>query len=159
MQEGNGRSNAHHGLANKGEDGEKGNGLGIKMQHVNLVMGKHCVEEGEERGNQASPQGVNEEPNLSGCPVNGGAGCAGRTLPMASWLSTTDHPTAGPKAGGGSVEDWGFFLSFLPPRAPAFRSQSDSSFVPSIAMAPTIMEKGKEPPSSANLPLTIEPAG
>ena len=73
-QEGNGRSNAHRGLANKGEDGEKGNGLGIKMQHVNLVMGKHCVEEGGERGNQARPQGIDEEPNLSGCPINGGPG-------------------------------------------------------------------------------------
>ena len=54
-QEGNRRNNAHHGLANEGKDNEKGNGLGIKMQHVDLVMGEHCVEEGGERGNQASP--------------------------------------------------------------------------------------------------------
>ena len=37
----------------------------------------------------------------------------GRTLPMASWLSTTDCSTAGLKAGGGSAEDWGFFFPFF----------------------------------------------
>ena len=40
------RSNAYHGLANEGKDGKKGHGLGIKVQHVDLIMGKHCVEEG-----------------------------------------------------------------------------------------------------------------
>ena len=60
---------------NKGEDGKKGNGLGIKMHHMDLIMGKHCIEEGRERGNQASPQGVDKESNLSDGPVNGGVGC------------------------------------------------------------------------------------
>ena len=45
-----GRGNAHHGLTNKGEDSEKSHGLGVKMQHVDLVMFKHCAEEGGERG-------------------------------------------------------------------------------------------------------------
>ena len=34
---------------------------------------------------------------------------AGRTLSMASWLSTRDRPTAGSMAGGGLAEDSGFF--------------------------------------------------
>ena len=69
-EKGHGRSNAHHGLANEGEDGEKGHGLGIKVQHMDLIMGKHGVEEGGERRNQASPQGIDEEWNLGGCPVD-----------------------------------------------------------------------------------------
>ena len=36
-----------------------------------------------------------------------------QTLPMASWLSTTDLSMAGSKAGGGSAEDWGFFFPFF----------------------------------------------
>ena len=64
MQEGNGGRNAHHGLADKGEDSKKSNGLGTEMHHMDLVMGKHRVEEGRERGNQASRQGVNKESNL-----------------------------------------------------------------------------------------------
>ena len=59
---------------NKGEDGKKGNGLGIKMHHMDLIMGKHCIEEGGERGNQASPQGVGKESNLHDDPVKGGMG-------------------------------------------------------------------------------------
>src|SRR3989337_1629410 len=34
---------------------------------------------------------------------------AGRTLSMASWLSTRDRPLAGSMAGGGLAEDRGFF--------------------------------------------------
>lgn len=37
---------------------------------------------------------------------------AGRTLSIASWLSTTDRSTAGSKVGGASVEAWGFFFPF-----------------------------------------------
>ena len=54
-QESHRRSNAHHGLVDKGEDGEKGDRLGIKVQHMDLVMGKHGIEEGGEGRNQASP--------------------------------------------------------------------------------------------------------
>ena len=74
-QEGDGRSNSHHGFANKGEDGEKSNGLGIKVHHMDLIMGKHHIEEGGERGNQASPQGVDEESILRDGLVDGGMGC------------------------------------------------------------------------------------
>ena len=49
---------------------------------MDLVMGKHGVEEGGERRNQAGPQGVNEELDFGGCPVNRGAGCRpGHRLP------------------------------------------------------------------------------
>ena len=65
-QEGNGRSNAHHGFTKKGEDSKKGNELRIKMHHMDLIVGKHNIEEGGERGNQTSPQGVDEESNLRG---------------------------------------------------------------------------------------------
>ena len=54
VQEGHGRGNAHHGLADKGEDGEKGDRLGIKVQHMDLVMRKHGIEESGEGRNQAS---------------------------------------------------------------------------------------------------------
>ena len=36
-------------------------------------MREHSVEEGKERRNQAGPQGVDEEWNLGGCCVDGGA--------------------------------------------------------------------------------------
>ena len=41
---------------------------------MDLIVGEHGIEEGGERGNQASPQGVDEELDLGGCPVDGGAG-------------------------------------------------------------------------------------
>ena len=73
-QEGHRRSNAHHGLADNGEDGEKGDGLGIKVQHMDLIVGKHDIKEGGEGRNQASPQGVDEELDLGGRPISGGSG-------------------------------------------------------------------------------------
>ena len=44
--------------------------MGIKVQHVDLIMRKHRVEEGRERRNQASPKGIDEEWDLGGCPVD-----------------------------------------------------------------------------------------
>ena len=82
-QEGEGRTNAHHGFTNKGKDGEKGNKLGIKMHHMELIMGKHRFEESGERGNQASPQGVDGELNLYDNPVDGGMGCRPNHRPSA----------------------------------------------------------------------------
>ena len=83
-QDGYRGSNSHHGLADKGEDGEKGDRLGIKVQHMDLVMGKNDIEEGGEGRNQASPQGVNEELDLGGRPIDGGSGCrpGDRPLPI-----------------------------------------------------------------------------
>ena len=69
-EKGHRRKNAYHGLANKGEDGKKGHGLGIKVRHMDLIMGKHCVEEGGERGDQASPKSIDEDWDLGGSPVN-----------------------------------------------------------------------------------------
>ena len=56
-QEGNGRGNAHHGFAYEGEGSKKSNGLGIEMHHMDLVVGKHGIEESRERrhGTQAKP--------------------------------------------------------------------------------------------------------
>lgn len=71
-QKGNGRRNPHHGLADKGEDSKQSNGLGAKMHHVDLVMGKHRIEEGVKWGNQACLQGVGEELVLRDDPVEGG---------------------------------------------------------------------------------------
>ena len=50
-QESNERRNPHHGLADEGEDSKQSNGLGAKMHHVDLVMGKHRIEEGGKGGN------------------------------------------------------------------------------------------------------------
>ena len=49
-QEGDGRSNAHHGFANKGEDSEKGNRLGIKMHHMDLIMESTALKKAEKGG-------------------------------------------------------------------------------------------------------------
>ena len=49
-EKGHGRGNAHHGLTHKGEDGNEGHGLGVKMQQEDLIVFQHCVEEGGERG-------------------------------------------------------------------------------------------------------------
>ena len=49
-EEGHGRSDAHHGFAHEGEDGEKSHRLGVEMQHVDLIMLEHRVEEGGEGG-------------------------------------------------------------------------------------------------------------
>ena len=71
-QEGNRRRNPHHGLADEGEDSKQSNGLGAKMHHVDLVMGKHRIEESGKGGNQARPQGVGKESDLHDDPVEGG---------------------------------------------------------------------------------------
>ena len=73
-QKGHGRGNAHQALVDKGEHGEKGNRLGIKVRHMDLVMRKHGIEEGGEWRNQASPQSIDEERDLSGRPIDGGSG-------------------------------------------------------------------------------------
>ena len=49
-EKGHGRGNAHHGLTHEGEDGEESHRLGVEMGKVDLVMFKHRVEEGGERG-------------------------------------------------------------------------------------------------------------
>ena len=45
----------------------------IKVQHVDLIMRKHIVEEGGERRDQAGPKGIDEDWDLGGCPVNASA--------------------------------------------------------------------------------------
>src|SRR3954465_3860259 len=72
-EEGHRRSDAHHGFAHKGEDGEKGHRLGVEMQHVDLIMLEHRVEEGGEGRNQASPEGIYEDWDLSGSPGHASA--------------------------------------------------------------------------------------
>ena len=94
------------------------------MQHMDLVVFKHRVEEGGERRDQAGPKGINEDWDLDGSRSMRArdAGQAtvfphslkleasmGRTLPMASSLSTSDLPTTGSTAGGALAEDRGFF--------------------------------------------------
>ena len=44
------------------------------MEHVDLIMLEHRVEEGGEGRNQASPEGINEDRDLSGCPIHVSAG-------------------------------------------------------------------------------------
>ena len=73
MEKGHRRSDAHHGFTHKGEDGEEGHGLGVEMQHKDLVMFEYRVEEGGERGNQACLKGINEDWDLGGRPSNASA--------------------------------------------------------------------------------------
>ena len=48
--------------------------MGIKVQHVDLIMGKHGIEEIRKGGNQTRPQGIGKEPDLREDPVKGGMG-------------------------------------------------------------------------------------
>ncbi len=73
-QEGNGRGNAHHGFADKGEDNKEDDGLGIEVQRIDLVMREHCIEEIGEGRNQACPESVKMDGDLGGHPVNRNAG-------------------------------------------------------------------------------------
>ena len=67
-EECHGRSDAHHGLAQEGEDVKKGHRLRVEMEHVDLIVLEHRVEEGREGRNQASLEGLNEDRNLGDCP-------------------------------------------------------------------------------------------
>ena len=49
--------------------------MGTQVQHMDLIVGEHGVEEGGEGRNQANPQGVDEEFDVSGCPVDRGTEC------------------------------------------------------------------------------------
>ena len=82
-QEGNGGRNAHHDLANKGEDSKESNGLGTKVHHVDLVMGEHRIEESRNGGNQTRPQGVGKKSDLRDDPIEGGMGCGSNRRPPA----------------------------------------------------------------------------
>ena len=72
-EECHGRSDAHHGLAQEGEDGKKGHRLRVEMKHVDLIMLEQRVEEGGEGRNQASPKGFYEDWDLSGNPGHASA--------------------------------------------------------------------------------------
>ena len=65
-EEGHTRGYANHGFAHEGEGGEESHRLRVKMQHVDLIMLKHRVEEGGEGRNQASPEGIYEDWDLGG---------------------------------------------------------------------------------------------
>ena len=123
-KKGHGRGNAHHGLTHKGEDGKESHGLGVEMQHVDLVMFKHHIEEGGERGIRPAQRasmkiGTSVAARAMRARYAGQATVSphslkleagiGRTLSMASSLSTKDRPTAGSTAGGALGEDRGFF--------------------------------------------------
>ena len=45
----------------------------VEMQHVDLIMLEHRVEEGGEGRNQASLEGIYEDWDLCGCPDNASA--------------------------------------------------------------------------------------
>ena len=65
-KEGHQRSDTHHGFAHEGEDSKKSHRLRVKMQHVDLIMLEHRVEEGREGRNQASPEAIYEDWDLIG---------------------------------------------------------------------------------------------
>ena len=91
---------------------------------MNLVIGKHGVEECGERGTRPAHMASMKNCTSVVVPLTEArdAGQAtvpphslklvastGQILSMASWLSTHDRPTAGSTAGGGQAEDRGFF--------------------------------------------------
>ena len=63
-EECHGRSDAHHGLAQEGEDSKKGHRLRVEMEHMDLIVLEHRVEEGGEGRKKASPEGINEDRDL-----------------------------------------------------------------------------------------------
>ena len=123
-EEGHGRSDAHHGLEQEGEDGKKGHRLGVKMKHVDLIVFQHCVEEGGERGDLASPKSIDEDWDFCGCPANTSAG-RWPSLRFSPLIKTGGEHGAhlahgliiehqrlancGLDCGGALVEDRGFF--------------------------------------------------
>ena len=118
-EEGHRRSDAHHGFAHKGEDGEKSHRLRVEMQHVDLIMLEHRVEEAEKgviRPAQRASMKIGTSVAARAMRVRD-AGQAtisphslkleasmGRTLSMPSSLSTRGRPSASPKDGGQLVE-------------------------------------------------------
>ena len=123
-KEGHRRGDASHGFAHKGEDGEKSHGLRVEMQHLDLIMLKHSIEEGGEGRNQASQRasmkiGTSVAARAMRVRDAGQATVSshslklvasmGHTLSMASSLSTKDRPTAGSAAGCTLGEGRGFF--------------------------------------------------
>ena len=70
-QQGNRRRDAHHGFADEGEDRKEGDGFRTQMHHVDLIVGKHDVEEIKKGRNQTRPQGVGEILDLGDYPVDG----------------------------------------------------------------------------------------
>ena len=117
-EQGHEGNNAHHGLADEGEDGEEKDGLGIQVQRVDLVMRDYGVEEIGKGRNQACQEGVEMNQDLSGHHVDHGAEAGqataafhslesamsvGRTLSSISRLTIVDHSRAGSKASGDSV--------------------------------------------------------
>ena len=103
-------------------------GLGIEVRGDDLVMREHRIEEVGEGRNQACPEGVKMEGDLGSRPINFGArsgpghrrphslesvASAGRTLSIASWLSTTDRSTVGSKTGGVGAEVRDSFFPFF----------------------------------------------
>ena len=119
-----GASNAHHGLTHEGGDSKESHGLGVEMQHKDLVMFEYRVEEGEERGIRPAQRASMKIGTAVAARAMRAwdAGQAtifphslklvasmGRTLSMASSLSTKDRPTAGSTAGGALGEHRGFF--------------------------------------------------
>ena len=56
-----------------------------------LIVGELGAEEGGEGRNQASPQEVDEELDLSGCPVGEGAGCRPGRCPPPFIEVSSEH--------------------------------------------------------------------
>ena len=54
-QQGDRREDAYHSLANEGEDRQKSNGVRTQMHHVDLIVGKHGIEEIRKGRNQTRP--------------------------------------------------------------------------------------------------------
>ena len=73
-QQGNRRRDAHHGFADEGEDRKEGDGFRTQMQHVDLIVGEHDIEEIRKGGNQTCPQGISEIWDLGNYPADGEVG-------------------------------------------------------------------------------------
>ena len=78
------------------------------MHHVDLIVGKHGVEEIRKGGNQTRPQGIGKIRDLGGCPVDGEVGCGPGRRPPAfiedGGQSQADRPRQGPPTAAGKAE-------------------------------------------------------
>ena len=111
-KKGHRRGYASHGFAHEGEDGKKSHKLRVEMQHVDLIMLEHHVEEGGIRLAQRASMKIGTSVAAGAVRVRDSLkleASIGRTLSMASSLSTRDRPSTGAKDGGVAGRDRGLF--------------------------------------------------
>ena len=114
-QKGSRRRNTHHGLANKGENGQESNGFGTQVHHVDLIMGEYNIEEIRKGGTRPTHR-ASARYGTSLAVLSMDKWDAGHAIILPNSLKmvaraklTLPKPSAGVADGGGQGGDTGFF--------------------------------------------------